>query len=115
MISSAAANRRARSFQSRCARANSTPAFDAPAHSSGDDLSRSTARAWLSTTLRNTFRNRLEAQASRRNREQGAMVDGVTNAAAVPGPDARDTGRMVRAAVAALPAVGAQANDFKGP
>ena len=68
------------------------------------DASRSTARAWLSTVLRNTFRNRCEAQASRRNREHGAMVDGVTNAAAVPGPDARDTARMVRAAVAALPA-----------
>jgi RNA polymerase sigma-70 factor (ECF subfamily) len=68
------------------------------------DASRSTARAWLSTTLRNTYRNRLEAQASRRNREQGAHADGVLNVAAVPGPDARDTGRMVRAAVAALPA-----------
>jgi RNA polymerase sigma-70 factor (ECF subfamily) len=65
---------------------------------------RCTPRAWLFTVLRNTFRNRYAAQNSRSRREQGAHADGVLNVCAVPGPDARDTGRMVREAVAALPA-----------
>lgn len=68
------------------------------------DPAKAGVRAWLFTAMRNTYRNRLEAQASRRRREDGAMVEGVTNAAAVPGPDAGDTARMVRAAVADLPA-----------
>lgn len=68
------------------------------------DPAKAGVRAWLFTALRNTYRNRLDAQASRRRREDGAMVEGVTNAAAVPGPDAGDTARMVRAAVADLPA-----------
>lgn len=68
------------------------------------DGERCTLKAWLYTALRNTFRNRYAALNSRRNREQAAHADGVTNMAAVPGPDAGDTGRMVRAAVDALPA-----------
>jgi RNA polymerase sigma-70 factor (ECF subfamily) len=68
------------------------------------DPTKAGVKAWLCTVLRNTYRNRLEAQGSRRNREQGAYADGVLNVAAVPGPDAGDTARMVRAAVAALPA-----------
>jgi len=67
------------------------------------DAERASARAWLFTVLRNTFRNRWAATNSRRDREHAAHADGVTNMAAVPGPDAGDTARMVRAAVDALP------------
>lgn len=61
-------------------------------------------KAWLYTTLRNTFRNRWHAMNRRRDRDHRAGADGMAPMGAVPTPDAADTPRMVRAAVAALPA-----------
>jgi len=72
------------------------------------DAERATARAWLSTVLRNTFRNRCEALNSRRNREHAAGVQGADCMGTVPAADAAtdaaDMAALVRGAVDALPA-----------
>ena len=68
------------------------------------DAERCTPKAWLFTVLRNTFRNQWQALNRRRDVTGTAGREGVTNMAAMPTPDAGDTGRMVRAAVDSLPA-----------
>lgn len=61
-------------------------------------------KAWLYTTLRNTFRNRYAAAVARTRWVDGATAEGVTNMAVMPEADSATVAADVRALVDALPA-----------